>query len=250
MKSYLYLLLPILLLSSWQSVAEEPSVSIEVIDPFVELHTGPGEGYPVFYTVEQGERVTILKRRPDWYEITSEYGQTGWAKAAQIARTLLPTGEPVDLPSVSYGDYLEGSFFAGFNTGRFSKGELDSAEVITFNAGYRWNSWLSLEFERSKFYDAEVRGRYYGGVVRFEPYSEWKFSPSITVGSGSLKISSQPELIPLDIDESSYLSLGVGLSIYVGRNFLVKAEFRDFKIDTDLDSERSDQWQLGFNAFF
>ena len=35
--------------------AKEP-LWLEVIDPYVEMHSGPGRGYPVFYVIEQGER--------------------------------------------------------------------------------------------------------------------------------------------------------------------------------------------------
>ena len=47
----------------------ETVFTLQVIDPFVELHTGPGRGYPVFHVVEQGESIAVLTRRPDWYEV-------------------------------------------------------------------------------------------------------------------------------------------------------------------------------------
>ena len=31
---------------------------ILIADPFIELHTGPGRGYPVFHVIERGREVT------------------------------------------------------------------------------------------------------------------------------------------------------------------------------------------------
>ena len=119
--------------------------SVEVIDPYVEIHAGPGRGYPIFHVVEQGETIKILTRRPDWYELKTQNGQIGWATAASISRTLEPTGEPVDLPTVSYGDYLKNSFRIGYTNGQFSRGELESADSFTFSIGYRPFSFFTAE---------------------------------------------------------------------------------------------------------
>ena len=64
--------------------AKEP-LWLEVIDPYVEMHSGPGRGYPVFYVIEQGERVDVITRRPGWYEVRTQDGKTGWTTAADRA---------------------------------------------------------------------------------------------------------------------------------------------------------------------
>ena len=38
---------------------------VSVADPYLELRTGPGRGYPVFHVVDRGETVEIMKRRTD-----------------------------------------------------------------------------------------------------------------------------------------------------------------------------------------
>ncbi len=231
-------------------LAEDNSVRLEVIDPYLEMHTGPGAGYPVIYTVEQGENIDILTRRPDWYEIKAQNGRTGWVKAAQIARTLLPTGEPVDMPNISYGDFLEDSWRVGFNTGEFSDGELSGAQTFTVTGGYRLFSWFGMELEAGKFYDSEVRGRYFGANLSFEPYSEWIVSPSITIGSGEMEVTVQPKQVPLAIEDSSYTQIGLGGSYYLGRNFVISAGYRWYTVSTEQDDERLKRWHIGFNAFF
>jgi len=238
------------LVSSLTCIAEEVSVKLEVIDPYLEMHTGPAVGFPVIYTVEQGENIELLTRRPDWYEIKSNTGRVGWVKASQIARTLQPTGEPVDLPSVSYGDYLKDSLSAGFNVGEFSSGLLKGAQTFSFTSEQRWLSWFSTEVEMGKLYDSEVRGRYFGANLLFEPYSDWVVSPVLTVGTGEMKITVQPKLIPLSIEDSSYIQYGIGGNLYLGRNFVIRAGYRKYTVSTEQDDERLDKWHIGFNAFF
>ena len=36
--------------------ADEPERKILIADPFIELHSGPGRGYPIFHVVERGPR--------------------------------------------------------------------------------------------------------------------------------------------------------------------------------------------------
>ena len=42
-------------------------VAVEVADSYLELHTGPGRGYPVTRVIPRGDHVEVLKRRTDWY---------------------------------------------------------------------------------------------------------------------------------------------------------------------------------------
>ena len=57
--------------------AESNSVFLEVTEPYIDMHTGPGRGYPVFNVIEQGDTIEILKRRSNWYKVKSPDGKTG-----------------------------------------------------------------------------------------------------------------------------------------------------------------------------
>ena len=54
-------------------------LQVFVTAPYLELHTGPGRGYPVTQVVARDESVDILKRRTDWFKVRTSRGVEGWA---------------------------------------------------------------------------------------------------------------------------------------------------------------------------
>ena len=247
--TYFIRLLSLLCISIQFAEANTKGLELEVIDPFIEIHTGPGAGYPVFFTIEQGETVELLTRRTGWYELKLPNGHTGWAKASQIARTLLPTGEPVDLPSISFGDYLKDRWRAGFKAGQFTGDDLDNIDYFSFSLGYKPLAWLGVEVESGSLYNSDIKGDYYGGNVILEPFSQWRFSPILSLGGGMIDFESQPELTTINFEEESFYRIGLSVNYYLGRNFVVQPGYSLFNINSQND-ERLRQWNIGFNAFF
>lgn len=236
--------------SKMSHTSAERHPGFEVIDPYVEMHTGPGRGYPIFYVIEQGEKINIIKRRPDWYEVSTKGNRRGWVKAAQIARTLQPTGEPVDLPSVSYGDYLKNSWRLGFSVGPFSDGSFDEVDSFITNAGYRPLTWLGFDLEYGFYYGDEIRGNLYNLNAVIEPFSRWKASPVLLLGRGKLIVDQQPLEVANEIDDSDFNMMGLGLHYYIGRSFVIRGEYRNLTITTEQKDERVSTWQIGFITFF
>ena len=59
-----------------------------VADPYLEMHTGPGRGFPKFHVVDRGETVEVMKRRTDWFLVRDGDGTEGWVDRAQLELTL------------------------------------------------------------------------------------------------------------------------------------------------------------------
>ncbi len=228
----------------------QKNVRLEVIDSYAQLHKGPGESYPVFYVVEQGEQIEVLTRRPGWYEVKTRRGEIGWVPAKEIARTLHESGEPADLPSVSFGDFLKNRWSFGFTTGVFSSGELEDSETISANLGYKPLSWLVTEIEFGQFFGDDIRGDQWSFNIAVEPFSKWRVSPAFFIGRGRTSIGTQPRLEPLNFDEGDHDLFGLRLNYYLGRNFVIRGEHRWLSISTDDGSEDLRKWNLGFNTFF
>ena len=86
----------LLALSGGNAVAQPSGEyrTVTVDDPFLEMHTGPGVGYPVFHVVDRGSTVEIMMRRTDWFQVRTPDGTEGWVDRAQMERTLVPSGSP------------------------------------------------------------------------------------------------------------------------------------------------------------
>lgn len=225
------------------------SKTLEVIDSYLEMHTGPGRGYLIFNVVEQGEYVELLSRRPDWYEVRSQ-GKIGWVKASQIARTLQITGEPVDLPSVSYGEYAKNRFRLGLIAGDLSGGNFKNAKSFNANIGYSPLSWLILEAEFGKFYDDDAHGTQLSANIVIEPLSQWRISPALVIGAGSTKIDAQPRIIDEGFESDKHRLGGLRINGYLGRNFIVRGEYRQIAVKTADGDEDFTSWNFGFTTFF
>ena len=238
-------------LAKKDSVKDIPqTLKLEVIDPYVEIRTGPGRGYPVFHVIEQGERIEVLTRRPGWYEVRSKNGRVGWTRSREVSRTLQPSGEPADLPSVSYGDYLKNSWRIGFLAGPFSGGELQGVDSFSLNVGYRPWSWLGFDLEAGNLYGTGVKGSYKGGNFLIEPFSRWRYSPVFLLGKGSMKTGPKDSSTEGTSEDSDFETYGFGINSYVGRNFVVRTEYRIYDVVINENEERLDAWRIGFNTFF
>jgi hypothetical protein len=240
------------LISSVNAIAKEDKdyLKLEVIDAFVEVRTGPGRAYPIFYVIEEGEAVDVLAKRTGWYEVRAANGKTGWATASQLSRTLQKTGEPADLPSVSFGDYQKNKWRVGFAYGEVFDGEIKGTDLFSAALSYRFLSYLSLEGEVGKTFNSQTEGDFYSVNVLVEPFSHWRLSPELLLGRGKLSLGSQPELTVLQGRDSNFNNYGLGLNFYLGRNFVIRGEYRRYSISTDSNDTDLDLWKIGFNTFF
>src|SRR5271163_5120803 len=97
--------------------AKRPLLQVVVTQPYLEMHSGPGRGFPVVYVVGRDDIVTVLYSRTDWYKVRAPHGQEGWVRRSDLSRTLLASGEPAPIPpypdfashrweiGAGYGDY-------------------------------------------------------------------------------------------------------------------------------------------------
>jgi len=143
---FLLILLQCLLASFAYGAKSYPRV--QVADPYIELHTGPGRGYPIFFVVDRGDWVEILKRRTDsWFKVRTASGKEGWVTRRQMEQTLTVTGEATHFVDPGLVDFAERRWEAGAMGGRF-KGN----DVMTVYGGLAFTPNLSAEVAGSKFW--------------------------------------------------------------------------------------------------
>ena len=49
--------------------ADEIYRKVAVADPYLEMYTGPGRGYPIFHVVDRGQQVEILVQRTFTFDV-------------------------------------------------------------------------------------------------------------------------------------------------------------------------------------
>lgn len=238
-----------LLCFALEAVAENPLV--EVIDPYLEMHSGPGRHYPVVNVVEQGDSVKVVARKVNWYRVISDTGIEGWSKAEQIDRTLFG-GVPVETPLPSRSDLLNMNFSVGFVTG-----SADGAETIAARVGYKPIKWVGVEAEYGVTFPTSRDLSYYSGQLLIEPLPIWKLSPIITYGTGATHFELKPNLIGKYAETGNFDRVSLGFNYYIGYNFVMRTEYQWYKyrltdnlIAKTTSEKETNAWVIGFNSFF
>lgn len=219
---------------------------VEIADPYIELHTGPGRGYPVFYVVERGRTIELLKRKTDWFKARTPRGREGWVHASQLVRTLTPGGEPVEVPILTREDYDRRNWeFALFG------GDFDGANVIAVAAGYNFTRNLGAELNVEKILCRFSSLSTYGVSLLHQPFPEWQYSPYFTLGTGRLKVKPSTTLVQPSDRNEEYTNVGLGVRVYLSRQFMFRAEYKKYVVFTNRDeNEDIEEWKIGFAFFY
>ena len=117
MKKFIAIVGLVLLCASAATYGKDRLYKVVIADPYIEMHTGPGRGYPIFHVADRGETVEIHKRHTDWFRVSTERGQTGWVRADQMARTLNTDGTPTEIENPTRDDFFERRWEAGTQIG-------------------------------------------------------------------------------------------------------------------------------------
>jgi len=221
------------------------ALEVRVIDPYLELHTGPGRGYPVIYVVEKGEDISVISRRTTWYLIADRRGKTGWVTRESLARTLQGTGTPVALPETRHGDFLRSKVRLGFTVG-----DQDGSDQLSMIAGYRLTKHFGVEAEYGKFFAYNGEGELQSASVIVEPTDRWSFSPFLSLGYGHQSFDRKDRLPGAGDVTGDFTSYGAGVNYYIGFNFVLRGEYRQLTFSVDDDTVRNDVWRIGFSSFF
>lgn len=226
--------------------AERPPREVVIDDPYIELHTGPGRGYPVFFVAERGEQIALLKRRTEWFKVKVARGEEGWVHFEQLTTTLNLDGEPFDMPAVGFSDYAARRWEVGALYGDFGGANIISAYgALNFTPNLSGEVWVSQALGR--FSDSTLIT---ANIVHLM-YPEWRASPYFTLGAGTIKTEPKATLVATVDREDSLAQVGVGVRTYLTRSFVFRAEYKAHVVFTSRDdNEEVREWKAGFSFFF
>ena len=235
---------------------EDKQILAVVADAFIELRTGPGRTYPVFYIAERDDTIEILKRRTDWYKVrTRKFAVTedgvdnnkeGWVHVDQMARLLTPEGELVRLDHPKLEDFTNRDWEGGIMVGSFG-----GTDEISAYGAYHFTRNLSVELALSESFGNISNSEAATLSIVHQPFPQWRYSPFFTLGGGVRKTEPKSNLVSTQDRSDNTVNVGAGLRIYLTRSLLLRLQYKNHVVLTSRDDdEEVEEWKIGISAFF
>ena len=193
---------------------------VQIADPYLELHTGPGRGFPVFFVAPRNEWIEIELRHTDWFCVRTEDGKVGWVHRTQLETTLTAGGAQKSFRDILLDDYLARRVQLGAAWGHFK-----SEPMLKLWTSYRLSETLSLEGTVG-----QVQGTFSGTDIwhvnlMTEPWSDQRLSPFFAIGVGRFKNLPNQTLVSALPTDAKLSNASVGVRYYLTDRFIVRADY-------------------------
>lgn len=240
----------VLVLMFKSALADEQAIAmVTIADPFVEMHTGAGSGYPIFHIVDRGSQISIIKQRTDWIKIRTGDGKLGWVSRDQMQKTLLPSGEELTITEAGRDDFSRRKWILGAGGGEF-----ENAPIISIYIAYLFNENLAAEFSYGQSVGNVSSSTLLKANLMMQPFPEVSYSPFFTLGVGNIKITPSATLVSSNPPDSSVAQVGIGIQHYLNRRFIFRFDFSEYVVfsanNVRDENEVISEWKVGFSVFF
>jgi opacity protein-like surface antigen len=229
-----------------EAAEKEKLQQVFVSEPYLELSSGPGRGYPVFHVVEREESVDVLYRRTDWFKVRTERGLEGWARARDMRRTRLADGSPFMFNLGDRSGFTSHDWELGLGGGDYG-----GANLISAYGGFSLTDNMKVELTLSQYLGNASNGYKAEAGINHVLFPEWRFSPFIGIGTGVVYVEPRATIVlPEDrTDQTAYV--GTGVRFYLTRRFFVRADYRWHTVFTSRDDNQElEEWKVQIACFF
>lgn len=233
-----------LLLAAALPALGAPAPTVVIREPYVELHSGPGRGYPPTRALARGDQAQVLERRHGWFKLSGVAGE-GWADRRALADTLEAAGISPG-PQAALVDALSDRVELGLGAGLF-----EEDPVLRLYAGYRFRPRYAAELSYSQISGDYSSSRYFRADLVVRPWPEQTVAPHFSVGAGRFENAPRATLVAGNEDDAGAWSLGLGASGQLGPRLLLRADFRQHWLNFDGgDDEQYQELTAGFALLF
>jgi Bacterial SH3 domain len=222
------------------------SERLKVSDPYIELRTGPGRGYPVFFVAARDEWIEIELRYTDWYKVRTESGKQGWVVRQQLENTLTEAGGKKTFRDIALDDYLARRLQLGAAWGVF-----DSEPMLKMWTSYKLSDTLSVEATLG-----QVQGVYSGSDfwhvnLMAEPWSDQRLSPFFALGVGNFKNLPNLSLVGAVTTNAKLSNASIGARYYLTDRFVLRADYSIYAaFVADIRTAEYRATTIGLSFFF
>jgi hypothetical protein len=193
---------------------------VQITDPYIELRTGPGRGFPIFYVAAREEWIEILLRHTDWFKVRTANGQEGWVNRSQLETTLTEAGTTKAFRDILLDDYLRRKLEVGAAWGLF-----DGEPVIKLWSAYRFADALSLEATIGQVQGTFSGTEFWNVNLNVEPWSDRRLSPFLGVGLGRFKNIPNASLVNAVVTNANLATAAIGLRFHIAERFVARLDY-------------------------
>ena len=226
---------------------DNPSTErLQITEAYIEMRTGPGRGYPVFFVVGRSDWIEIELRRTDWFKVRTDGGKVGWVNREQLESTLTAAGNVKGFRDILLDDYLSRRVLMGAAWGHFK-----SEPMLKLWGGYRLSETLSVEGTVGQVQGVFSGTDFWHLNLIAEPWSDRRFSPFAGVGFGKFKNFPNLSLIGAQTTDAKLANGVIGVRYHLSDRFLVQADYSLYTaFVTDTHSTEYRAFTLGIAFFF
>jgi hypothetical protein len=235
-----------LLFTTFTCAAENLELTVQ--EPYINIHTGAGRGYPINYVAEQGEQIIVIKRHASWYLVQLTSDVSGWVHQDEIAQTITPDGNQFQLAQQNLQGFAARQFEVGVDLG--------SIEGVTsqgVNLGWQFTPNFTLSLDYQQALGSVAKNQIAAISIQHSIFPSARFSPYIGIGAGQIWTTPRSPVIGGgdETRTSDTLVAAIGLRTYLARNFVLTSEYKQYLALTERDqTEELEQWKLGLTVFF
>lgn len=204
--------------------ADDPAFNVDA--PYIELHTGPGRGYPVFHVAEEGELVALLKRRTNWVKVrtSGRLPRTGWVRRDELEAAMPGVSDLPMAPGMLHPPRWEWAVTGG---------DFAGASAISTTVAYNLTPNISLRLQGSQILGEFSDALHGTAAVRMRPFPGYRISPWFEVGGGMLQTEPFSTIVDVQSRNNSTLGVGGGIDIKLYGHFALTCSFRRHTVLTD-----------------
>jgi hypothetical protein len=257
----------VLVLTPVSSYAKQgEKLTLSILEPFLDFHTGPGKNYPIFYIAQYGEIIEVQKRRNDWFKVTLEVSgdriKTGWIHRNAIGLTMRSNSLPEIITDnkaniseedivLAKDDPLLSTLFNPNLYFGFNYGQRASADVVGVHIGKQITDSFNVELQVDEFLGATAQGQTWAGILAFSPFPTWRLSPYTEIGAGSIHSTARGTNSQQNAGSNKFLQSGFGLQLRLSDRYRLRLEYRHLNVLTSNDNNGEiETWHIGFSGYF
>jgi uncharacterized protein YraI len=219
---------------------------LQITDPYIELRTGPGRGFPVFFVAAREAWIEIELRHTDWFKVRTDDGKVGWVNRTQLETTLTAAGGQKRFRDVLVDDYLARRVQLGAAWGHFK-----NEPMLKLWTSYRLSETLSLEGTIGQVQGVFSGTDFWHINLMAEPWSDQRISPFFAIGLGKFKNFPNLSLVDATITDAKLANASVGVRYYLTDRFVLRGDYSIYTaFVSDQHSTEYRAFTLGLSFFF